>query len=159
MKVLIASDTHGRHSGIEEAIFSEQPLDLLIHLGDADGYEDYYEEIAGCPVVAVAGNNDFFGSLPDREIIELCGERIFLTHGHRQHVHFGYERLAAAAQAAGCSVAMFGHIHEPVLETFAGITLVNPGSLTFPRQAGRKPSYIVMTDDDGTMEFEIRYLD
>ena len=33
MKVLIVSDTHGRHAGIEEAIEREYPFQKLIHLG------------------------------------------------------------------------------------------------------------------------------
>ena len=32
MKVLIVSDTHGRHAGIEEAIEREYPFQKLIHL-------------------------------------------------------------------------------------------------------------------------------
>ena len=50
MKILIVSDTHGRHTGIEEAIRQEKPFQLLIHLGDAEGFEDYIEELAGCPI-------------------------------------------------------------------------------------------------------------
>ena len=40
-----------------------------------------------------------------------------------------------------------------------GILLVNPGSLAFPRQRGRRPSYAVLeTDGNGGMDVEIRYL-
>ena len=46
MKVLIVSDTHGRHAGIEEAIQREFPFQRLIHLGDAEGYEDYIADLA-----------------------------------------------------------------------------------------------------------------
>lgn len=50
MKVLIVSDTHGRHAGIEEAIQREFPFQRLIHLGDAEGYEDYIADLAECPI-------------------------------------------------------------------------------------------------------------
>ena len=46
MRVLIISDTHGRHAGIEEAIQREFPFQRLIHLGDAEGYEDYIADLA-----------------------------------------------------------------------------------------------------------------
>ena len=64
MKALIVSDTHGSHRNLERVIEKEQPLDLLIHLGDVEGGEDYIEAIADCPVHVVAGNNDFFSELP-----------------------------------------------------------------------------------------------
>ena len=49
--------------------------------------------------------------------------------------------------------------HVPVVEKEAGVLLVNPGSLAYPRQRGRRPSYAVMeTDGKGEMHVEIRYL-
>ena len=69
MKVLIVSDTHGRHAGIEEAIQREFPFQRLIHLGDAEGYEDYIADLAECPIDIVSGNNDFFSDLPDEKIV------------------------------------------------------------------------------------------
>ena len=64
MKILIISDTHRKHDNLLKVLERECPVDLLIHLGDAEGYEDYIAEQAGCPVEVVAGNNDFFSSLP-----------------------------------------------------------------------------------------------
>ena len=69
MRVLIISDTHGRHAGIEEAIQREFPFQRLIHLGDAEGYEDYIADLAECPIDIVSGNNDFFSDLPDEKIV------------------------------------------------------------------------------------------
>ena len=79
MKALIVSDTHGSHRNLERVIEKEQPLDLLIHLGDVEGGEDYIEAIADCPVHVVAGNNDFFSELP-REEEFLWVAAIFLLH-------------------------------------------------------------------------------
>ena len=39
MRVLIVSDTHGRHSNLIEALDMVQPVDLLVHLGDVEGGE------------------------------------------------------------------------------------------------------------------------
>ena len=41
MRVLIVSDTHKSHSNLERAIEAEKPIDMLIHLGDVEGREDY----------------------------------------------------------------------------------------------------------------------
>lgn len=41
MKILIISDTHGAHRNFDRVIEKEQPLDMLIHLGDVEGDEDY----------------------------------------------------------------------------------------------------------------------
>ena len=41
MKILIISDTHGSHKNFDRVIEKERPLDMLIHLGDVEGDEDY----------------------------------------------------------------------------------------------------------------------
>ena len=51
MKILIISDTHRKHENLLKVLERECPVDLLIHLGDAEGYEDYIAEQAGCPGV------------------------------------------------------------------------------------------------------------
>ena len=159
MKVLIVSDTHGRHAGIEEAIEREYPFQKLIHLGDAEGYEEYIAELAECPIEIVAGNNDFFSSL-DREIeLDLGPHRAFLTHGHYYNVSLDVDRLWEEAKDRGCDIAMFGHTHRPYLEELDGITLLNPGSLSYPRQEGRMPSYMIMDlADDGTTKYHMMFL-
>ena len=51
-------------------------------------------------------------------------------------------------------IAMFGHTHKPYLERRGDLTVLNPGSLSFPRQEGRRPSYMLMDlDDEGEAHF------
>ena len=53
----------------------------------------------------------------------------------------------------------FGHTHKPVAKYVDGVYLFNPGSLSYPRQEGRRPSYLVITlKDSGDVAFEIKYL-
>ena len=59
-RIMIVSDSHRRHGNLAEAIYNEQPFDLLIHLGDIEGEEDIIQELAGCETIMVPGNNDFF---------------------------------------------------------------------------------------------------
>lgn len=146
MKVLIVSDTHRMDDNLHKVIQAEAPLDMLIHLGDAEGSEYLIEEWVneGCELEMVMGNNDFFSSL-EREIeLELGPHRILLTHGHYYNVSLGAEGLLEEAIERKCDIAMYGHTHRPFLEEHMGVTVLNPGSLSYPRQEGRKPSYMIM---------------
>ncbi len=41
MRVLVISDTHKKHENLKVVLERVSPVDLVIHLGDAEGYEDY----------------------------------------------------------------------------------------------------------------------
>ena len=47
MRVLIISDTHGRHTAFDRAIMEAGKIDYLVHLGDTEGGEDYIDAISG----------------------------------------------------------------------------------------------------------------
>ena len=54
---------------------------------------------------------------------------------------------------------MYGHTHRPVIEEVGGVLVINPGSLTYPRQSNRKPSYIVMEmNENEEPVFQIHYI-
>lgn len=158
MKVLIVSDTHGKREALERVI-QEESFDALVHCGDLEGQESYLEEAVDCPVYMVAGNNDFFSNL-DREMeIELGGTRVMITHGHYYGVSIDLGELMDEARSREVPVVLFGHTHRPVISERHGVTAVNPGSLAYPRQKGREPSYVVLTiSSDGKFHFEIKYL-
>ncbi|MEY8426467.1 metallophosphoesterase [Lachnospiraceae bacterium 46-15] len=159
MKVLIVSDTHRRDENLERVLEREKPIDCLIHLGDVEGSEDYIREIAGCETHIVSGNNDFFCDLPREEEFMLRGYKVLLTHGHYYYVTVDLHEIRKMAVNRGIDIVMFGHTHRPLLEKSEETFLLNPGSLSYPRQSGRKPSYIVMeTDAEGKMQFEVRFL-
>ena len=159
MKILIVSDTHGKHENLKLALEQEKPIDRMIHLGDAEGCEDYIQRLAECPMDIVAGNNDFFSQLPTEETIYLGNYKILITHGHYYNVNAGIARIQKDANARGFHIVMFGHTHRPVVERGNSIITLNPGSLSYPRQEGRRPSYIVMDlNKNGEAEFEIKYL-
>ena len=113
MKVLVVSDSHGRHDLLRKAIGQEAPIDMLIHAGDIEGD---LERILGpkreYSVRAVAGNMDL--------------DYAFLR---------------------GC---MYGDEQNDIL-------LLNPGSVSKPRQAGLKKTYAVITIDDQSGEMKVRF--
>lgn len=148
MRVLLVSDTHGRDGYLEEALQIEQP-DFLCHMGDLEGSEDRIRMMAECPVAMVAGNNDFWTDLNEETVFELQGFRIFMTHGHYYYVSMGTEEVKRAARRNGADIVLFGHIHRPVLEMEEGLVTANPGSLSYPRQEDRRPSYMIMELERG----------
>ena len=144
MKVLLVSDTHGRDQTIEQAVYAEAPFDALIHCGDVEGREYYIEAIAQCPCTIVAGNNDFFSDLPREVIVDLEGTRVLVTHGHNYGVSLDPGGLMDEARFRECQAVFFGHTHRPLITEENGILAANPGSLSYPRQPGREPTYIVV---------------
>ena len=46
MRVLIVSDTHGRHTSLDRALKEAGDIDMFIHLGDVEGGEDYIEALS-----------------------------------------------------------------------------------------------------------------
>ena len=160
MRILIVSDTHRRHDNLIEILETVQPLDMLIHLGDAEGEEDYIEVLAECPVEIVAGNNDFFSDLPREKSLRIGKYNVLLTHGHYYGVNMGMAEIEDEAAARQYDIVMFGHTHRPVIDYAKnGIIALNPGSISYPRQEGREPSCIMMeTDRNGDAHFEIIFL-
>ena len=159
MKILVVSDTHGRNEALKELLGRVKPIDMLIHCGDAEGSEDYIRTVAECPVHIVSGNNDFFSELPKEEEFCIGKYHVLLTHGHYYYISMGTEMLKEDARARGFNLVMFGHTHRPYLEQDPDITILNPGSLSYPRQEGRRPSYIMIDiDRNGEAHFAINYL-
>lgn len=160
MKILIVSDSHRHNENIQLILDKVKPVDLLVHCGDAEGSEYAIGEMAGCPMMIVTGNNDFFSSLPKELEFELQKYKVWLTHGHYYNVSMGPERIIEEAKAKGVDIVMFGHTHKPVVKRSGDIIAVNPGSISYPRQEGRKPSYIIMEiDADHELHFTINFLE
>lgn len=135
-------------------------IDLLVHCGDVEGSEYLISEAAGCPVEMVQGNNDYFSSLP-RETEFLIGDyKVWVTHGHNYYVSMGYEILKEEARSREVDVVMCGHTHRPVIEQERDLTLINPGSLSYPRQEGHVPSYVLMEiDQKGVAHYTLNFLE
>ena len=159
MKILIVSDTHGRHGNLDEVLEREGKIDMLLHLGDVEGDEHYIEAVAECPVHLLAGNNDFFSYLPGEKEIKIGKYKVFMTHGHGYYVSMNTRRLRDEARARGVDIVMFGHTHKPYIDVEGDLKVINPGSLSYPRQEGRRASYVVMEiNANGNANFELKFV-
>ena len=82
------------------------------------------------------------------------------VHGHTFYVHGSTMYLREFAEEHGIDIVMYGHTHRPEIEIQDNITILNPGSLSYPRQWNREPSYIIMEiDQDGQAHYQIYYLE
>ena len=155
-KILVASDTHGKNDILKKIILRNRPIDKFIFCGDGEGLERTVRDMVGdeCELYMVRGNNDYFSQLPWDMEFELGGMKAFLTHGHMYGVSVGVTGLAEEARSRGCELAFFGHTHRPFMDEIEGERCINPGSLSYPRQADRKCTFMLIeAEDSGKLHF------
>ena len=158
------SDVHGSIYYLKKALekFVEEKADYIVMLGDALYHgprnplpKDYKpSEVAYLlneykdKIIAIKGNCDSevdqmvleFPILAEYTIILHNGIRIFATHGHK----FNKENLPNIS--AG-DVLVHGHTHLPVAEKYKGISILNPGSITLPKE-NNPNSYGIITNEN-----------
>ena len=129
MKALVFSDSHGYINSIINAIKDHSDASLIIHAGDVSrDVDDLLAIFPSLKIETVAGNNEFFCTLPLDRIFEFGGKRIFLTHGHKYGVKSGLERLKARATELGADICIFGHTHIRHSSQENGTYFLNPGA-------------------------------
>lgn len=129
MKIAVFSDTHGLAQGMMDAVREYRP-DQVIHLGDGmRDAERLMREFPEIPVCTVPGNCDYDSYDPEYKVIDLCGMKAFLTHGHRYAVRSGrLDTLLYAAECSGAQIVMFGHTHRAGYDNIGGMFVLNPGT-------------------------------
>ena len=135
MKILVISDTHGDIEKAEEVIRKNKDISLIIHLGDyfrdAQKLSGMFPEI---PVEYIYGNSDFIiEDTPAEKMLEYKGKRIFITHGHRYSVKWDYDKLYKKAEEMNADLLLFGHTHVADIVEKEAYFVVNPGSISDPR--------------------------
>lgn len=156
MKIFVISDTHGKTAKVEEVWKKLTNIDLVIHLGDYAADAKHLEKIFETEVVSVKGNMDGSHSSDDYKILETEFGKLLLTHGHMENVKMSPLNLIYHAQELGCKAALFGHTHRAAYEEINGIYLVNPGSLSLPRD-GSDGSYAIITTEPNAFHCSIVY--
>jgi putative phosphoesterase len=117
----VISDTHGLLR--PEAIGALRGSNLIIHAGDV-GHPEVIDQLRGlAPTFVVRGNIDNGGwavGLPTTELVEV-GKHLF-------HVIHDISELDLDPAAAGFAAVVYGHSHQPSIETRDGVLFLNPGS-------------------------------
>lgn len=146
-KILVISDTHRKINHVIDLIGQISDLNHIIHLGDV--VEDAQDLIAiyDVPFDYVAGNCDFYNrTAPLSKIVEICGKKIYITHGHQENVKHSLGNLAYIAESQNFDVILFGHTHQPILTYHKDTIILNPGSISEPRNL-KFPSYAIIQID------------
>ncbi|ERH06416.1 MAG: phosphoesterase, MJ0936 family [Halonotius sp. J07HN4] len=131
----VVSDTHSvrGHELEGRTLQAVREAEMVIHAGDfmragvIDSFEDESRTLRG-----VYGNNDdeeIRERLPEARTVEYEGFRFAVTHrvrgGPTELTLFGRERDADAV--------IYGHSHNPEVDTGGELPLINPGSHAQPR--------------------------
>jgi len=158
VNILVFSDTHGntdRAIEMYERLSAGIHFDLIIHCGDYIKDASEIEAALGIETVAVPGNCD---GCRDRKfkIVETPSGKILVTHGHAENVKFALQNLVYLAKENGCNMACFGHTHCAVNDVVSGVHLINPGSLTNPRD-GSSGSCAILVASGGEPAASIVY--
>jgi uncharacterized protein len=121
ISVGLISDTHGLLR--PEALDELKGSDIIIHAGDI-GQPGIVRRLAQiAPVFAVRGNidhGDWTSAFPSTQMVEVGKLRFFVLHNVAQ--------LDIDPAREGFAAVVFGHSHQPVIETRAGVLFLNPGS-------------------------------
>ncbi len=151
MKIIIASDTHGKNERLTELEKLYPDASLFLHAGDWGDDPGRYDHW-----ITVRGNNDFHSSVQlDASRVVLAGNHaILLIHGDRLPFSRREETLADLAKANGCDIAVYGHSHRAAVSRINGVLVINPGALFRSRDVAGA-SYCVLDTDQPEPEAKI----
>lgn len=163
MKWLIASDIHGSalYCGQLLERFSAEQADRLLLLGDLlyhgprndlpEGYApkaviELLNPLAD-RILCVRGNCEAevdqmvlsFPVLAEYALMPLGSRLIYITHGHIHHA----SNLPPLQPG---DILLHGHTHVPVCGQTNGIRILNPGSVSIPKE-GSPRSYMTLEND------------
>ena len=157
--ILVISDNHGNISNLNIVLeeFKGQ-FDVMVHCGDSEFAADEVRGLVDCPVYLAEGNCDYDFTADREDLFEFEGHVCLVTHGHHCGVNWGEDELVEHAQEMGADIAFYGHTHVPEISEHHGVLVINPGSISYPRQHGKEPSYaVVEVDEKGEFSSEIQY--
>ena len=132
MTILVLSDSHSSLRFMRQCADTIRP-DILVHLGDYfDDAVVLKEEYPQILVYQVPGNCDRYRcppGLPEILVENICGVRVYMTHGHRHQVKMSVGLLLKDARAAKADIVLYGHTHAADCHREDdGLWVMNPGS-------------------------------
>lgn len=157
MKILAISDTHGELGKVYEVYRNIRDVDMILHMGDMLRDAEDLASRLDIPVIGVKGNMD--GARTKEactHIEETEAGLIMMTHGHVDGVNYDITNLVYRGMEEGARIILFGHTHIPYLEKTDELIIMNPGSLTRPRD-GSDGSYGIIDIDGNEINAEIIY--
>ncbi|MCT4543458.1 MAG: phosphodiesterase [Vallitalea sp.] len=163
MKLMVISDIHGSYYYINKALekFREEEADYIILLGDILYHgprnplpKEYNPSKVSTvlnelkeKIISVRGNCDSevdqlvleFPMMSDYNVLFYNNKRIFVTHGHL----FNENNMPPLEDE---DVLIHGHTHLPVAKKTNNKYILNPGSISLPKE-NNPNSYGIIEDD------------
>ncbi|WP_341202224.1 metallophosphoesterase family protein [Planomicrobium okeanokoites] len=142
-KVLILSDTHipARAKQLPKILLDAcAEADLILHAGDWQNLDVFFELSAYTETIGVAGNVDpweIVDRFGKKKIVTVENLKIGIVHGDGTGKTTEQRAVEAFAEDK-VDLIVFGHSHIPLMKEINGVTLFNPGSPTDKR---RQPQY------------------
>lgn len=147
MKIIIISDIHGNRKNLDY-VLQNYDADYYYDCGDSELLKYQLKEFD-----SVLGNCDY-DYYPDYRIVKINEHlSIFITHGHL----YSLEEMIFLAKQKGCNVIAHGHSHIMKHEIIDGIHIINPGSLSKPRNSKFK-SFCVINYNKDKKEFKFEFI-
>ena len=148
-KWMIASDLHGSayYCRLLLERFEAEQADRLIFLGDLLYHGPRNDLPAEYDTKAVSEVDQMvleFPCLAEYAVLPVGARLCCLVHGH----NYGPDKLPPMAKG---DLLMSGHIHIPVCREQDGVLLLNPGSVSLPKE-NTPHSYMVL--ENGTVEWK-----
>lgn len=164
LRIIALSDTHGFSYRINEIIKKQPDADFYIFLGDCEDrimntndLKNFFEENPEykSKFLVVRGNCDMDKTVPFNMVIDAGGHKIYATHGHKQNVSGGYDRIVYEAMREECDIILHGHTHVRCLKKEGDVSIMCPGSAGMPRDG--KPASFGIIDilSDGSFDMHI----
>jgi len=145
----VVSDTHSvnSHELKGRTLQAVREADLVVHAGDfmRAAVLDAFEAEART-LRAVYGNNDdseIRDRLPEARTVEYEGFRFAVTH----RVSGGPTELTLFGRDRDADAVIYGHSHNPGVDTGGELPLINPGSHAQPR--GYRKAHAELEPTDG----------
>lgn len=140
MRVMILSDSHIISKDNLLALLKHNQVDYYIHCGDI--YMSY-EKINLNNFYLAKGNNDFNKNIHEDLFITIDNLKFFITHGHHYNVDSNLNYLYKTGKNKNADIICFGHTHRPYYKINNKITMINPGSICYPRGHYKSPTYCI----------------
>jgi len=82
--------------------------------------------------------------IPESTILEVCGKKMFISHGHIFGVDYNDSLFLEESEANNCSIILHGHTHV-AREKYCdnGTRIICPGSISLPRM-GQQKSFCIL---------------
>ncbi len=156
MKLVVFSDSHGQTDEMRLVLTNEKDVDMVLHTGDFGMDLDFVMKSmkSKIPYKRVRGNCDYSSPAPESLLFEAEGVKILMHHGSGLGVKRSLNKIDYYARQQGADIMIFGHSHLPLIKNMGDLYLLNPGSIGWPKGAGRTYA-VIEIDPDKKKEIKI----